>query len=115
MSMTYSEKFLPIDDSFANWDDFRAGKGFYDLAKCYHCGAKKYDENHKRITEIVRYCKFKSCIQYFCNSCKRWDSGWGKILCKCSTGRSGHNTYHEFPAPSGKKKIAKKRKWKAMK
>lgn len=102
-------------DLFSSWEEFKSSADIYNLAKCSHCGTKKYDENKNRRPEIRLFCKFKTCVQYFCNNCKRWDSGWGRIYCPCEMKSSGHGTYDEFSQPSGKKKVRTHRKWKAIK
>lgn len=106
---TNSEDYIPISDIWPG------EVSIYSLVKCWHCGRKKYDEDNKRRLEITKFCKFKTCVQYFCSNCERWDSGWGRIMCPCEMNRSGHGTYHEFAQPAGRKKVRTKRKWKAIK
>ena len=103
------------DEYFSTWDEFKLGVDIRELIKCPHCDAKRYDKYRNRIPLIFRYCKFKTCVQYFCNSCKRWDGGWGRILCPCEMGRNVHTTYHEFSKPAGRKNVRTQLKWNAIK
>jgi len=66
------------------------------------CGFVVDDRRGNRTRGTRRICPYGTCVQFFCVSCRRYDMGWGLVLCPCETRRHGHGTYAEFSRPSVK-------------
>lgn len=66
----------------------------------HQCGHILDDRKGTRSHGPRTICRFGNCVQFFCPGCRRYDMGWGPIMCPCETGRHGHGTRDEYRRPS---------------
>lgn len=73
------------------------------------CGFILDDKRGNKFQGEPVLCFFGTCVQIFCPGCRRYDMGWGRILCPCETRSSGHGTRQEFARPSLRRLVKRRR------
>lgn len=72
--------------------------GMHEPSRCRDCNGA-YTDRIGRTRYLRRLCGWKRCEQWLCPNCKRYQGGYGTIMCPCDIGRCGHRTMAEFRKP----------------